>query len=116
MTMSDDGKAAFSSLEHPKKAEDPIVKIPSSKLRSISESKLLHAPLPISRTLPGILMLDGVSKQVNTFPRRTTKLAMIVQPEPLMEVTPDLSNAEPTIVVTESGRVRVVRQTQPATK
>jgi hypothetical protein len=61
-------------------------------------------------------MLDGVPKQLNTFPRLTTKPVMIVQSEPLMEVTPDLSNAEWTIVVTESGRARVVRQTQSATK
>jgi hypothetical protein len=67
---------------------------------------------PISRTLPGIMMLDGLTKQQKSFPGRITKLALIVQSEPMMEVRPEPENAEPAIAMTESGRVRVVRHSQ----
>jgi hypothetical protein len=53
-------------------------------------------------------MLDGLCKQLNT-----TKPAMIAQSEPMMEVTPEPSNARSEIAVKESGRVRVFRRLQP---
>jgi hypothetical protein len=58
-------------------------------------------------------MLDGSPKQQNTFPSLTTKPTMIVQSEPMTEVTPDFANAEGAMYVTESGSVRAVRRVQP---
>jgi hypothetical protein len=57
-------------------------------------------------------MLDGVPSQLNTFPSRTSKPLFSVQAEPMLEVTAGSRNAEGAIVVTESGRVTVVRQLQ----
>jgi hypothetical protein len=55
-------------------------------------------------------MLDGVPKQLRTFPRRTTKPEIVVQP--MMEVTPDRKKAECLIEMTESGRGIVIRHVQ----
>jgi hypothetical protein len=112
MLISDAGKAAFLRLQHPAKAETPIFTVPSSKLRSLSEVLPENASSPISRTLAGIRMLCRSPKQQNTFPRRTTKPALIVLPEIVREVMAHLSNAEWEIVVTESGRVRAFRHVQ----
>jgi hypothetical protein len=46
-------------------------------------------------------MLDGVSKQQNTFPSLTSKPVFSVQSERVTEVTPEFSNAEGAILVTE---------------
>jgi hypothetical protein len=81
-------------------------------LSSTSEIWEENARSPISRTLPGIMTLDGFPRQRNTIPRRSSKPAVIVQSETVMEVTPDFSKAEPAIEVTESGRVRASRQGQ----
>jgi hypothetical protein len=79
--------------------------VPSAKLRSISQLDSEKARFPISRTLPGIRTLLGAPKQQNTFPSRTTKPALNIQSEEWKEVTPDCSNAEAAMVVTESGRL-----------
>jgi hypothetical protein len=51
-------------------------------------------------------MLDGSPKQQNHYCRCTTKTALIVQPEPMIELVPDHKNVE---AVTEPGRKRVTK-------
>jgi O-acetylhomoserine/O-acetylserine sulfhydrylase-like pyridoxal-dependent enzyme len=57
-------------------------------------------------------MLDGGFKEKTSFWRCTKRVSNVTQFEPVMEVMPELRNAEETIVVIESGTLRVVKHSQ----
>jgi hypothetical protein len=109
ITSSDTGKAAFSSNGQHMKALDPMRTIPSSKIKYRMQVILENTRASITRTVEGILMLDGSPKQHTTAPSCTRKDSYITQLSPVTEVTPDSQNALLSIAVTESGRLTVVR-------
>jgi hypothetical protein len=54
-------------------------------------------------------MLDGLRKQQTIVPKRTKREPNISKFAQVTEVTPEAENAEPAILVTESGRLRLAR-------
>jgi ferritin-like metal-binding protein YciE len=71
ITSSDAGKAAFSSNGQHMKALNPMRTRPSSQLKSRMQAKLEKTRASITRTVDGILMLDGSPKQHTTVSRCT---------------------------------------------
>jgi hypothetical protein len=113
ITLSDAGRVPICSPVQLRKALVPIDSSPSSKLTTLSDSTLSNALSPMSRTVEGITISDGESKQTIIVPRRIKRDPHIVQSGAVTEVRLESRNAEKVRFVVESGRSSVFRRGQP---
>jgi hypothetical protein len=112
ITTRDAGKVRGSSAGQRRKAEDLILSTPSSKLKATREETESKELSPISRTVEGITTLVGSLKQHTTFSNRMKREPVVEKPQAVTEVMPVWENAELAILITESGRLRLLRTSE----